>query len=377
MSLKIAFNGQRLAGQRLGVGRYIEYLLRYGRGMLAPGEEVTVFLRKPLSEASRKYLDLPASMPARVLPPDVSGLPWENLSLRWPASKHDVLFCPAYTAPIGYRGKLVVATHSINDIQPGAHNWWYKYRHAALHKHSARIADAVVVASQKTKDDIARTWDIPPEKMFVVLQGADDVFRPLDDAELLSKTRRRFFGGDRPYILFVGKSSTRRNIPLLLRAFAKVKQEHHIPHGVLLFGPNPDKLALGSMCAELGITEDVVQTDGVIDDHSDLVPIYNAADVFVHPSEYEGWSMTTVEAMACGTAVIAANRGGLGEAANGHALMLDAPSLESLSDAIWRVVSDETLRQDLERRAFARGSTLRWQATTQQTLDVIRAVAAH
>ena len=377
MTLRIAFNGQRLAGQRLGVGRYIEYLLRYWRGMLSPSEEVTVFLRKPLSEVSRRYLDLPPSMPTRVLPPDISGMPWENLSLRWPASRHDVLFCPAYTAPIGYRGKLVVATHSVNDVQPGAHTWWYKYRHAALHQHSATIADAVVVASQSAKDDIARVWGIPEEKMFVVLQGADDVFRPMDDAPTLSEVRRGFFGGDRPFLLFVGKSSTRRNIPLLLRAFAQVKREHHIPHGVLLFGPNPDKLALGALCAELGIADDVVQTDGKIDDHSDLVPIYNAADVFIHPSEYEGWSMTTVEAMACGTAVIAANRGGLGEVANGHALMLEAPSLESLADAIWRVLSDETLRRDLQQRAFARGSTLRWQSTTQQTLDVIRAVAAH
>ncbi|CAN5156447.1 N/A [soil metagenome] len=377
MTLRIAFNGQRLAGQRLGVGRYIEYLLRYWRGMLSPSESVTVFLRKPLSDASRRYLDLPASMPTRVLPPDISGIPWENMSLRWPASRHDVLFCPAYTAPIGYRGKLVVATHSVNDIQPGAHNWRYKHTHAALNRHSATIADAVIVASQSAKEDIVRWWGLPAEKMSVVLQGADDVFRPMHDTAALTAVRRKYFGGDRPFILFVGKSSTRRNIPLLLRAFAQVKQEQHIPHGVLLFGPNPDHLALGALCAELGITEDVVQTDGKIDDHSDLVPIYNAADVFIHPSEYEGWSMTTVEAMACGTAVVAANRGGLGEVANGHALMLDPPSLESLADAIRQVLTDEALRQELKQRAFARGSTLRWQATTQQTLDVIRAVAAH
>jgi glycosyltransferase involved in cell wall biosynthesis len=162
---------------------------------------------------------------------------------------------------------------------------------------------------------------------------------------------------------------------MLLRAFARLKQEERIPHGLLLFGPNPNNLPLAALCAELGITDDVVQTDGKVDDHAELVPIYNAAEVFVHPSEYEGWSMTTVEAMACGTAVIAANRGGLGEAANGHALMLDAPSVDSLADALRRVLGDDALRQDLKRRAFARGSALRWQETTQQTLDVLREVA--
>jgi glycosyltransferase involved in cell wall biosynthesis len=375
VSLRIAFNGQRLAGQRLGVGRYIEYMLRYWRGMLTPSEEVTVFLRQPLSEASRRYLDLGPSIRTQLLPPDISGIPWENISLRWPAARHDVLFCPAYTAPIGYRGRLVVATHSVNDIHPGAHPWWYKYTYAWLNRHSAEIADAVIVASQSAKDDIRRVWGLPDDKMVVVLQGADDCFRPLDDPAALQAVRRRFFGGDRPYVLFVGKSSTRRNIPMLLRAFARLKQEERIPHGLLLFGPNPNNLPLAALCAELGITDDVVQTDGKVDDHAELVPIYNAAEVFVHPSEYEGWSMTTVEAMACGTAVIAANRGGLGEAANGHALMLDAPSVDSLADALRRVLGDEALRQDLKRRAFARGSALRWQETTQQTLDVLREVA--
>jgi len=375
VSLRIAFNGQRLAGQRLGVGRYIEYMLRYWRGMLTPSEEVTVFLRQPLSEASTRYLDLGPSIRTQLLPPDISGIPWENISLRWPAARRDVLFCPAYTAPIGYRGRLVVATHSVNDIHPGAHPWWYKYTYAWLNRHSAEIADAVIVASQSAKDDIRRVWGLPDEKMVVVLQGADDCFRPLDDPAVLQAVRRRFFGGDRPYVLFVGKSSTRRNIPMLLRAFARLKQEERIPHGLLLFGPNPNNLPLVELCAELGITGDVVQTDGKVDDHAELVPIYNAAEVFVHPSEYEGWSMTTVEAMACGTAVIAANRGGLGEAANGHALMLDAPSVDSLADALRRVLGDESLRQDLKRRAFARGSALRWQETTQQTLDVLRDVA--
>jgi glycosyltransferase involved in cell wall biosynthesis len=343
--------------------------------MLTPSEEVTVFLRQPLSEASRRYLDLGPSIRTQLLPPDISGIPWENISLRWPAARHDVLFCPAYTAPIGYRGRLVVATHSVNDIHPGAHPWWYKYTYAWLNRHSAEIADAVIVASQSAKDDIRRVWGLPDDKMVVVLQGADDCFRPLDDPAALQAVRRRFFGGDRPYVLFVGKSSTRRNIPMLLRAFARLKQEERIPHGLLLFGPNPNNLPLAALCAELGITDDVVQTDGKVDDHAELVPIYNAAEVFVHPSEYEGWSMTTVEAMACGTAVIAANRGGLGEAANGHALMLDAPSVDSLADALRRVLGDEALRQDLKRRAFARGSALRWQETTQQTLDVLREVA--
>jgi glycosyltransferase involved in cell wall biosynthesis len=144
---------------------------------------------------------------------------------------------------------------------------------------------------------------------------------------------------------------------------------------LLLFGPNPDGLPLAALCSELGITDSVVQDDGVVRDHSELVEIYNAADVFVHPSEFEGWSMTTVEAMGCGTAVIAVNRGGLGEVARGYAYMIDTPTVDSLADAMHKVLSDDSLRKSLEEKALQRGSSLRWSQTTRRTLDIVRSVA--
>ena len=119
----------------------------------------------------------------------------------------------------------------------------------------------------------------------------------------------------------------------------------------------------------------MVQTDGRVAHHEELVAIYNAADVSVHPSEYEGWSMTTVEALARGTAVIAADRGGLAEIARGHALMVDGPTVDSLAGAIARVLTDEGLRRDLERRARERGKALRWEQTARATLEVVRQAA--
>jgi glycosyltransferase involved in cell wall biosynthesis len=161
----------------------------------------------------------------------------------------------------------------------------------------------------------------------------------------------------------------------LLRAFAALKQRRAIPHGLLLLGPNHLNVPLGPLCDELGISDSVVQTDGAFSDHTRLVPIYNAADLFVHPSSYEGWSMTTMEALACGTAVVAVDRGGLGEVARGHALMVEEPTVEALADAMERVLSNPTLRQELQLKARKRGSAFRWEDTTRQTLEVIRRVA--
>ena len=375
--MRIAFNGQRLAGQRLGVGRYIEYLLRYWSGMLDESDDVTVFLRRAIEPESLEYLELSPKVKTKVLAPDISGIPWENLRLGAASSGMDVLFCPAYSAPV-VLGKtpLVVANHSVNEMQPGAHKWWYPHTYGRLYRHNAMQAEMVIAPCETTKADLASYYGIPSERIAVVPQGSDDSFKPLDDPERLKNVRIRFFGADRPYILFVGKCSTRKNAPMLIRAFAQLKHEHHVPHGLLLFGPNPDNLPLAELCSELGVTDSVVQVDGKVKDHSELVEIYNAAEVFVHPSEFEGWSMVTVEALACGTPVIAANRGGLGEVARGHALMLDPPTVDSIADALYRVVSDDELRLSLSKMARARGLQFRWSDTARQTLDIVKAVGA-
>jgi Glycosyltransferase len=375
--VRIAFNGQRLAGQRLGVGRYIEYMLRYWSEMLGSSDEVTVFLRREIEPAALAYLGLSDNITTKVLPPDISGVPWESLRLGPAARGMDVLFCPAYSAPLTLgKTPLVLANHSVNEMQPGAHKWWYNYTYSKLYRHNAMRADMVIAPCETTKSDIVAYYGIPPEKIAVVPQGSDDCFRPMDDPDRLARVRTRFFGANRPFVLFVGKCSTRKNAPMLIRAFARAKREHKLPHGLLLFGPNPDNLPLAELCSELGVTDSVVQVDGKVRDHSDLVEIYNAAEVFVHPSEFEGWSMVTVEALACGTPVIAANRGGLGEITRGHALMLDPPSVDSLADALYRVLSDDELRQSLSEKAAKRGAEFRWSDTSRRTLDVVRAVAA-
>ncbi len=371
--MRIAFNGQRLAGQRLGVGRYIEYMLRHWADMLTAQETVSLFVRQPI-EGDLQQLG-PRIRPV-LLESRLSGIPWENLRLRGPAAQHDVLFCPAYTAPVGYRGRYVVATHSINEVHPGSRATMHDQTYARLYRYCAQRADAVIVPAEVTRDAVVEHYGIPRERVAVVHQGADDAFQPVVDPAVIRAVRSRYFGGDRPYILFVGKCSARRNIPMLVRAFARLRTERRIPHGLLLFGPNHEGLPLEDLCRELGVAEHVVQTDGRIAHHTELVPVYAAADVFVHPSEFEGWSITTVEAMACGTPVVAANRGGLAEVASGHALMVNDPSVDSLVNAIGRVLEDEALQQDLRRRARARGRALSWSASTRQTLDVVRGVAA-
>jgi glycosyltransferase involved in cell wall biosynthesis len=365
-------DGQRLNGQRLGVGRYIEYLLKHWVVMMEGEDRVTVFVRGPVGEtpcASSGRCEVRAVRPA------LTGHLWQNLVLPRAARDLDVMFGPSYSVPLWYRGARVVATHSVNEVQAGTHPWWYRHTYTRIYRESARRADAVIVPSRSTMDDVQGAYGIPAERIHVIPQGADEAYRPLDDEALLRATREKWLGSDRPYLLFVGKLSQRRNIPLLLRAFARVKEQERIPHALLLFGPNHLGIPLDQLVRDLGIEDSVVQTDGRVSSHLELVPVYNAAAAYINASLYEGFSMTLVEALSCGTPVVAANRGALGEIAGDAAYLIDEPDVDALAEGMRRVLGDPELAASLRRRALERACAFRWGDTARLTLDVLRAVA--
>ena len=370
--MRIGINAQRFEGQRLGVARYIEYLLKHWATMLEPSEEVVLYLRRPLPPGD----PLPAGpFRAEVLRPELTGLAWENVSLRRGAKGADVLFGPSYTLPLAYRGRSVVALHSVNEVWPGTHPWWYRHTYSRLYRASARRATRVIVVSQSIASDIQGYYGIPDEKIDVVPNGVDDIFRPLDDQDAVHAAQRTWIGDDRPYILFVGKLSQRRNIPVLLEAFARAKQAERLPHVLLLFGPNHLDLPLEQLTRELGIADSVLQTDGRLSRHAELVPVYNGADLFVSASSYEGFSLTMVEAMACGTPVVAVDRAAQREIVDGAGLLVDEATVDALADAIARMLGDDQLRSGMRERGLERARLFRWEHAARRTLEVLRRAA--
>lgn len=370
--MRIGFNALRLSGQRLGIGRYIEYLLKHWVPMLRPDERVVVYVREPFDPHA---LGLSDAFEVRVLPSRLTGMPWEHLVLARHWRETDVMFCPSYSVPLNYRGRCVVATHSVNEAQPGAHSRRYALTYRYRNQLCARKAETVIVPSQTTSGDVQRLYGVKPDRIAVVPEGVDDAFGPVADEDVLTETRKRYFGVDRPYLLFVGKLSDRRNIPALLEAFAAVKHEQQVPHGLLLYGPNVSDLPLPATLARLGIEDSVVQVNEQLADHRDIIPVYSAADVFVHPTSAEGFSLTIVEAMACARPVVTVGRGGVGEIVGEAALTVTEPSPEELTRALRTILGDAALRASLGASALERSKQFRLSATGRGTLDVLRDVA--
>ena len=369
--MRFGINALRLSGQRLGIGRYIEYLLKDWDTMLKPGDEVVVYVREPFD---KNELGLSDAFSVRHLPSRHDGVLWEHLVLARHWRETEVLFCPSYTVPVHYRGRLVVATHSVNEAERGSHPWWYHLTYRQRNKLCARRSDAVIVPSQTTKKHVEDLYGVAPEKITIVPEGAPRSFAPVDDEGLLAETRLRFLGEDVPYVLFVGKLSQRRNIPALIEAFARVKQSEGIPHKLLLFGPNVLKIPLDELVERLGIADSVVQTDGRIERHEEILPVYSGADLFVHPTAAEGFSLTIVEAMACGVPVITVGRGAVAEIVGDAAITVDAPTPDLLEAEIRRVLTDPSVRASMRTASIDRAELFRLDSTARGTLDVMRRV---
>ena len=119
----------------------------------------------------------------------------------------------------------------------------------------------------------------------------------------------------------------------------------------------------------------MIQTDGRLEQHEDILPVYSGADLFVHPTAAEGFSLTIVEAMACALPVITVGRGAVKEIVDGAALTVDEPTPDQLEVAIRRVLSDPSFAAELRAKALERSWKFRLDSTAQGTLDVMRQVA--
>ncbi len=371
--MRVGVSAWRLFGQPLGVARYVEYLLKHWSGMLEPAESVTLFLHEPLTA---ELSGLSNAIDSRLVHPRMTNALWENLLLPRAARGIDVLFGPSYTLPLTYRGRSVVSIHSVDEAVPGALPSWHRLTYTQKYRLSALRARRVIANSEWTKEQVHRLYGVPRERIAAIWLGADAAFRPVDDEAAARATRRRYFGDDRPYILFVGGLSKRRNVPRLIEAFGLLRQRYRIPHGLLLVGPNRATLPLEELARTHGVSDAVVHTDGRFAHHRDLVPIYNAAELFVLPSSTEGFSLTLAEAMSCGTPAVTVNQATLGEVAHGYALTIEEPEVEAIADAMYRVLSSETTKQELRRKSLERARSFRWEDTARRTLNVLREVAA-
>lgn len=296
---------------------------------------------------------------------------FEPLALR--RLRPQVVHSPGLASPLLWHGPRVLTVHDVAFLhlpEQMSRASVYYWRYLALP--SARRVTRIVTVSNQSRQEIARELGIPLERIDTVYNSIDDQFRAKIPAEAVAQARARYQLST-PYILFVGTIQARKNVGALIRAFEHLAAEMPDAQLVLAGGITGNSEAIVREAKQSPFAGRIRLTGRI--EYADLPAIYAGARVLVLPSKFEGFGLPIIEAMACGTPVVANNASCLPEVAGGAAVLADADDTPAFAAAIRRVMEDEALRADLIARGYQRAEQFRPEICARQMLSIYEQVA--
>jgi glycosyltransferase involved in cell wall biosynthesis len=380
VSPRIAFNAQLLSYRQwyrsAGISRYIDRTLAHLAPLLDP-ERLAVFVGPdvPIGAPSLAGLRIIRTrLPTRH---PVVRIAWEQIALplllgRWRA---DLLHAPAYVAPLASPCPTIITFHDLSFyLVPEAFNRQNRFYLQTFSRLAARRARRIIAVSECTRSDVIRLLGIRPEDVAVVYNGVDPSFRPEPDPARLARFRQEKGLPDR-FILFLGTLEPRKNLRGLLYAYAEARRRGVTEPLIIAGGRGWQVQPILRVLDELGLRSSVRLTGFVGSDEQPLW--YNAATLFAFPSRYEGFGLPVVEAMACGTPVVASNRASLPEIVGDAGVLVDPDDVDKLATALVSVLRDEALRRELARRGLERARRFSWEAAARATVTIYHEALAY
>jgi len=289
---------------------------------------------------------------------------WEQFSLPRMLPADGLLWSPANTGPLGLNRQII----SIHDVGVLDHPEWYSRSFAAWYRFAipqiARKCRKIITLSRFSKSRIIERLQVPDGKVAVIAPGVGEPFKP----QPLSSGWRRKLNDGRDYLLALGPIQPRKNLNVLFEAWPAIRGQWS----------NLDLIIIGTRDGVFGPSKYDIPQDGVcfLDSVNDdeLAKLYCGAEALVYPSLYEGFGMPILEAMACGTPVIASNAPAHLEASGKAALHFKAAAADELIGAVQHLRGSESLRKKLARKGLARSRSFTWQRTARQVQDIFQEI---
>ncbi len=356
--MRIALDTQSTLGRKTGIGIYTAALLEALRH-IAPQRE---FIELNLQREVRMRLD--------------RRLRWQQWTLPRAASRAraDLLHIPGFDAPARKNCPVVLTVHDLigmlfpQNLPPVSRFYWSRWL-----PFSVRFADHIIADSENTRQDIVRLLKLDPARITVIPLAAGPQYQPIVQAGALQVIQRKYHLPER-FILFVSTLEPRKGLDTLLDAYAALARL--APHVYLVITGQRGWYTeqIYAQVKQLGLETRVVFTGYVPDE--DLPALYNCATVLAFPSRYEGFGLTVLEAMACGTPVVCSNSSSLPEVADDAALLTPPGNPAALTQALLQVLNEEDLRQRLHVQGIRQAARFSWTTTARQTVAVYEQVLA-
>lgn len=228
-----------------------------------------------------------------------------------------------------------------------------------------------IVESEHTKKEVCELLGFKEDRIKVIPLGVEPYFNVIDDREKLKKTLKEKFIIEKPYILYVGGVDPWKNILNIIDAFKILTEKKDFGHQLIMVGPSEKQRKhyfhqIKEKISDLKLEKDIKIIGYVTD--NDLVNIYSAADVFIFPSLYEGWTSPPLEAMKCGCPVITSNVSSLPETVGDAAIKVNPYSSEEIADAVYNVLNDSELRNNLIKKGLEWSKQFTWEKMAREHL---------
>ena len=371
----------RLLTYRRGIGNVVFHLL-HGLSELSDDCSYVIYVDDP---SAKELVPDDARFSVRTLRPKFYPA-WEQISLplRVARDKLDILHCPGNTAPVYLpdQVKLVLTIHDVMYLFPASilhksPSFYQRVGREYLRRivpFVARRAASIITISESSREDILKYLHVPEERINVVSLAANGACQVIADASLLITVRKKY-SLDSPFMLALGAIDPRKNSATIMKAYARFKQQNSGPSKLAIIGlPVNGMMAFKRLAEELGISDEVVLTGFVTDD--DLVALYNAAELLIYPSLYEGFGLPVLEAMKCGTPVITSPSGSIPEISGDAAVMVNPLDVDEIAAAMKRVTTDKVLHRHLVAKGKTQAEKFSWQRTAEKTSEIYRNVMA-
>jgi glycosyltransferase involved in cell wall biosynthesis len=368
--MRVGIDARIVHYARGGIPTYVLYLLR---GLAALDVDTDYYVLH-----SRKDRNPP--LPGPNFHPVACWTPSHHRLERWALGAEvarlrlDLLHTTDFIPPVLGCRRSVITIHDLNFL------YYPQFLTAESHRYynrqiewAVQRADHILADSHATKSDLVSLLDVPLERITVVHLAADPAFRPL--AEGQARRVAAQYGLEPGYLLFVGTLEPRKNLPGLLQAYRLLRDAQVTASPLAIVGGKGwlydevfERVETLGLKGHVRFLHDVP--------NADLPGLYNAASVLATPSFYEGFGLPALEAMACGTPVVVADRASLPEVVGKAGLLVNPEDVDHIAQALTRVLTDEALRARMQTLGLAQAARFTWERTAQATLAVYRGVTS-
>jgi glycosyltransferase involved in cell wall biosynthesis len=362
--MRIGIDARLVFYSQAGIGQYIIHL---ANGLAQVDQENEYVLLQSRKDDST-ILDRPRFRRVSLWTPSHHRLERYALNVELMRLGLDILHSPDFIPPHRPRCRSVITVHDLAFLLYPHFLTRESARYYGHIDQAVRWTDQIIAVSNSTKRDAIQHLGVPDDKITVVYEAANAIFRPIDGQEARDQVRRRH-GVDARFLLFVSTIEPRKNVPTLLRALSQLIECYKEDVHLILAGGKGWLFEDAFAVVDQLKLNDRVHFVGRVSSE-ELLYLYNAAELLAHPAFYEGFGLPPLEAMACGLPVIVSNVSSLPEVVGDAGILVDPHDVDEMTVSMWRVLNEARTRSEMRDKGLRQAARFSWEKAACETLAV-------